>query len=701
MPFAPNRMAVPAACCMLLATQGITASDPFAAWIAGYPGVGDLTRITDDPDGDGKNNGVENYFGTDPSVPTPGISSGTYSAGNFTFSHPQNPDPASDLTVFYSWSKDLTDFHPGGSTDGAGTRVDISTQSQPPSADAAVSVIATVSGTPAKNLFLRLEANQSNISGVTFDTVYFAQTHLLEPGNPLFKLVSNREALIKAHVIAAGGKAAPVVTAKLSLADTSYTMVLSGPPVLPASIPNGPGIVQHSYADTFTGIIPSEWIQPGLTVTLKAADAELVLDNLSIGAPSKLVMNMYDLHFFYRRTGNYPSGWEEEFEAKLPVSDLEIRRVPNIVLPEIVVLPVNGFPALRVSSSNEYRDITGQSYTEGRTEGLQWMKALMEASGKLGKSKLHYGNVYGSGGGGLASIGGLFGGGDGTNAGVLIHEVGHTFRLPHWAQTDTYPYWKPLDYPYEGPMYGINPRPGNAFHTGPTWAFDLPRRTFLPPTVRTGAPNAGYYQKDPMQGGGLSNGEQPPGFLLNFFSDYSVWHIMDHMEKNLVQWNTSLNQYTVWNAQAGDYTQVVTNYLPGILPTLEEKDVYSVLVGVSAVTPDVNIVYPPMGPYLSGTTDLFDPRVITDRFRAVQSGFVPAGGCDVSLKIVQGGLTKYYMLPISWNTGLDPLNVNSYSLKALNIPAEDGPITEVQLLSTPNAQSQGLPAVEEVLYTWQ
>ena len=197
-----------------------------------------------------------------------------------------------------------------------------------------------------------------------------------------------------------------------------------------------------------------------------------------------------------------------------------------------------------------------------------------------------------------------------------------------------------------------------------------------------------------MQGGGLSNGDQSPGFLLNFFSDYSVWHIMDHMEKNLVQWNSDLNQYAIWDAQTGDYTQVVDNYLPTVLPILQEEDVYSILAGISVVKPDVNIFCPPIGPYLSGTTDLFDPREPADRLRAIRSNFVPSGGCDVSLKIVQGGTTKYFILPISWDTSLDPLKANSYKHKALNIPAQDGPISEVQLLFTPDAQSQGLPVVD-------
>jgi len=49
----------------------------FSDWIALYPGVGGQTAIGDDPDGDGNDNGVENFFGTAPDEFTQGLVSGT------------------------------------------------------------------------------------------------------------------------------------------------------------------------------------------------------------------------------------------------------------------------------------------------------------------------------------------------------------------------------------------------------------------------------------------------------------------------------------------------------------------------------------------------------------------------------------------------------------------------------------------------
>lgn len=132
--------------------------DNFAAWIAGYD-VGLLTGFEDDADGDGIENGIENVFGTDPSVSSPGISEVARSGNTVTFRHPQSGAAASDVAASYRWSTDLATFHASGVESG-GTTVTLAPALDTPAAGT-TTVTATITGTQPSRLFLVLEALQT------------------------------------------------------------------------------------------------------------------------------------------------------------------------------------------------------------------------------------------------------------------------------------------------------------------------------------------------------------------------------------------------------------------------------------------------------------------------------------------------------------------------------------------------------------
>jgi autotransporter-associated beta strand protein len=143
-----------------LVISGVTGGgNTFATWIATYPGVGAFTGVGDDPDADGIVNGVENFFGTNPSASSAGLVAGVVSGNTFTFTHPQNATPASDLTAAYQWSKDLATFNASGFTDGDGTTVTISPQLDTP-APGTTTVTATVTGTATGKLFVNIKVTQ-------------------------------------------------------------------------------------------------------------------------------------------------------------------------------------------------------------------------------------------------------------------------------------------------------------------------------------------------------------------------------------------------------------------------------------------------------------------------------------------------------------------------------------------------------------
>lgn len=528
----------------------------------------------------------------------------------------------------------------------------------------------------------------------SINAVYFGQTHVLKSSDSTFGMVGNREALIKVHVVNPATPASPAVTATLILSGQPNLVVpLTGPATLPASIPDGLGVVQHSFANTFTGYIPATYMKTGLQVTINAGSGvSTTITNMKVGAPTKVIMTMFDVHYFAKTTGNYPSGTFAEIEAKWPVVDLEVRRLNDIVFPELVIPPRAdvGSKAVRIKSKAEYYVQTGLSFDGEQAAALEWNAALKRAAGQSGRWSLYYLNVYNAVAGGQA--GGFAGVGNGTSEGILHHELGHALSLPHWGDSAAYP--------YKGDMYGIQaPTNYNQTHAGPVWAFHLPTKSFIPPTTQTGNAGGkpvGTYKADPMQGGGT--GWQEPAYLLNHFSDYSVNQMRNYLQGHVVIWNSALNSWAQWNSTAGDYTTTVSNN--GVqYPTTRDTQVISIVASLCGSNPGINMVYPPIGPYTAGLIQLFDPTVAADR-TAAQTKFAPTSGCDYCVRVVQGGVTKTYMLAASNLTSADPFAESSLLTEAINLPESGGTVTKIELLSTPNAEDNGLPANPTVLYTW-
>jgi hypothetical protein len=137
--------------------RSVADNNTFTNWIGGFPGLGGLTDFTDDSDGDQLANGLEAWFGTDPGAFDPGLTNLANDGTATTFSHPQNEDPPSNVTGFYQWSINLTDWYAGDGVDGP-PGGPIMTMS-PNTVGTTTTVTATASET-LKSLFLRVGAVQ-------------------------------------------------------------------------------------------------------------------------------------------------------------------------------------------------------------------------------------------------------------------------------------------------------------------------------------------------------------------------------------------------------------------------------------------------------------------------------------------------------------------------------------------------------------
>lgn len=132
----------------------VVPANDYAAWIGGYD-VGALTGFNDDADGDGLSNGLENFLGTDPSTFNQGVTNSAKSGSTFTFEHPQNDNPASDLSAAYRWSPDLANWYGDGASDGSTT-----VTFAPSTAGGTTTVTATISGVVPAQTFFDIEVTQ-------------------------------------------------------------------------------------------------------------------------------------------------------------------------------------------------------------------------------------------------------------------------------------------------------------------------------------------------------------------------------------------------------------------------------------------------------------------------------------------------------------------------------------------------------------
>ncbi|MBK1826554.1 beta strand repeat-containing protein [Haloferula rosea] len=145
-----------------------TPGDPnsYAGWISGFfPGETDelIIGIDADPDGDGVDNGVENFLGTDPSTFSAGLVPVSASGGSLTASHTRSNSLATDLSATYEWSSDLVNWNDSGETDPNGVSADITTvvtDDQDAPLNDTVEVTAAITAGSTQRVFLRVHVTE-------------------------------------------------------------------------------------------------------------------------------------------------------------------------------------------------------------------------------------------------------------------------------------------------------------------------------------------------------------------------------------------------------------------------------------------------------------------------------------------------------------------------------------------------------------
>lgn len=543
-------------------------------------------------------------------------------------------------------------------------------------------------------------------------------------GLRMLKLVGGRSTLLLVDAPASGDDTLGVSVEVLDAGgEPLFTATLEAPTAPSPRPARDLGELVHDFTTSYSTIVPGEHVVPGMQIQLRyqrGDEVETEVHAIEVGAPTVLRNTMFDFDYFRTRGDRIlADAVNEEVGWKLPVRELRVQRVDTLIRRAVIA------PHEQTLEGVVYRTpwIAATSFEDwaARAEastGVSWLPrndrsvdhthmllgSLLAAGGQSYIVGMHgnfndgtNGNFKGRGGSNLLS--------SSTSSNVLnarnlfLHEFSHTLDLWHWHQGAG------ANYPYKGEMFGIEDS-ANGTHCGPVWRWrppelgDGPRGAFVAPYLTTEAGTRRYRRVVSTSG---SRDDRPTEFeeLVGTFSDWDVRVTQEWLESVVRVWNSDLSAWATWDHATSSYARRVGGTPGTDLPLDPEPvSVYSVLVAASVTVPDANLVYDPIGPYDSGLLRRFDPRTPDDvAAAAALEGYCPDGGCDYSVRVVQRGVARVFMLRASEASG-EPTSDDALRHVAINVPSSDGEPERIELLATPDAQLLGMPVAPDVLDVW-
>lgn len=309
---------------------------------------------------------------------------------------------------------------------------------------------------------------------------------------------------------------------------------------------------------TWSGVLPAEWIVPGLNLQFQQGGLSGELKEVKVGAPTELLIHTIDLGMLVPPRGQFdfakdPSAHREYFQTA-PTSRLIISQYSPLFLRE-VMLPDGTFltefdpskgdwhnGAMRQSIGKELisHGIDNANYGLHSTAGSgedshPYVAAQLTAHNSQGKYSNGVVVHGGSGGGGIVTL-------DESLGNEFSHEVGHNYGLGH----------------YVGGFKGSVHR--SADQVNSTWGWDADRNRFLPnfSPVRSGKDTCLEGQcQSPFEGRSFGMDAMAGGAPLSSFNRFTLYTpnsatiVQRFLESKAVFDAHSPTGFRKWNEETG------------------------------------------------------------------------------------------------------------------------------------------------------
>ena len=420
-----------------------------------------------------------------------------------------------------------------------------------------------------------------------------------------------------------------------------------------------------TYArNTWSGVLPAEWIAPGLTLELRQGNLKGTLTGLKVGAPTQLLIHTIDVGMLTTPRGKFefarePEAHREYFQT-VPVSRFIVAPYAPLALSE-VMLPTgvllkeldpskggwhNGDMRQHIGKELISHGIDNANYglhsTAGRGERSHpYVTAQLAAHNTRGR----YANGVvvhgGSGGNGIVTL-------DNTLGNEFSHEVGHNYGLGHFVDG------------FKGSVHR------SADQINSTWGWDADKNRFLPnfSPIRSGKPTAlGKNLQAPFDGRSFGKDAMAGGAPLSGFNRFTLYTpntaaiIQRFLENKAVFDADSPTGFSKWNADTsrmepfrhrinlGRETTAPVNDLSAakLASLLAESDLVKVAMGDGNWTK--NIPLPPASPANRG-------RAFSVDHKASYNSLLTLNGRQVT--VVRGFRKTYVSDGVKWNEGPAP-----------------------------------------------